>query len=87
MSEPERHAKAAKHRHSRSAGQDAGVGRKPSEASVEEIQHVIKAPRATGGRRIDLVHVDTNSEIGRRNRSPNCAIADCTIPGRTWGVV
>jgi hypothetical protein len=87
MSQPERHAKTAKHRDSRSAGQDAGLGRKPSEASVEEIQYSIKAPRGTGGRSIDLVHVYTNSEIRRRNRSPNCAIADCTIPGRIRGLV
>jgi hypothetical protein len=87
MSQPERHAKTVKRRDSRSAGQDAGLGMEPSEASVEQIRHLIKAPRGTGGRRIALVHMYTNSEIGRRNRSPNCAIADCTILGRIRGVV
>ena len=60
MSQPERHAKRAKRRDSGCAGQDAGVGMKPSEAFVEEIRHLIEAPRATGGRGMDLVHVYTN---------------------------
>ncbi len=87
MSQPERHAKRAKRRDSGCAGQDAGVGMKPSEAFVEEIRHLIEAPRATGVKGMDLIQVYTNFEIGRRNRSPNCAIADCTIPGRIRGVV
>lgn len=87
MSAQRRYAKAARHPDSRSAGQDAGMGTKPSEASVEQIQYLIKAPCPTGGKRIDLVHVYANSEIGQRNRSPNCAIVACTIPGRIRGVV
>jgi hypothetical protein len=87
MNEPKRHAKTAKRRDSGGAGENSAGGTKPSEAFVEEIRHLIEAPRAIGGRGMDLVHVHTNFEIERRNRSPNCAIADCTIPGRTWGVV